>query len=124
MPGLKAWALAKDMSIEALNAEGPQDEVLFGVGKVEATQGDDAPKKANSYGGGWALGEVLRQRRRTGRIRTMEGELTLWDVHRRGERKDITITSSFAVNQNNDRIFNSKSSSQRHGCSRALAWIN
>jgi len=36
--------------------EGPP--VLFGIGKKASVEGEGAPDKANSYDGGWALGEV------------------------------------------------------------------
>jgi len=73
----------------------PEDNIL-GVGRVLATDGPDAPQQEDSFGGGWALGEVLRQRRRTGRLRTLEGEVTLWDVHRRGARQDDLLTKLIA----------------------------
>ena len=37
----------------------PEDNIL-GVGRVLATDGPDAPQQEDSFGGGWALGEVSK----------------------------------------------------------------
>ena len=37
----------------------PEDNIL-GVGRVLATDGPDAPQQEDSFGGGWALGEVCK----------------------------------------------------------------